>query len=89
MTDSGHRFIALRQWVLSHPLLAFPLFYLGWAYLFWSPVLLSDESKHSRGVDFPWDDELYRRVASNLARHVSLYVDREPPGCRSTGSLVA
>jgi len=44
MNDSGHRFIALREWVLSHPLLAFPLFYLGWAYLFWSPVLLSDES---------------------------------------------
>jgi len=44
MNDSGHRFIALRQWVLSHPLLAFPLFYLGWAYLFWVPVLLSDES---------------------------------------------
>jgi hypothetical protein len=42
MTDLGHRFIALREWVLSHPLLAFPLFYLGWAYLFWSPVLLSD-----------------------------------------------
>ncbi len=44
MNDSGHRFTALRQWVLSHPLLAFPLFYLGWAYLFWVPVLLSDES---------------------------------------------
>ena len=44
MNDSGHRFIALRQWVLSHPLLAFTLFYLGWAYLFWAPVLLSDES---------------------------------------------
>jgi membrane protease YdiL (CAAX protease family) len=44
MNDFGHRFIALRQWALSHPLLAFPLFYLGWAYLFWVPVLLSDES---------------------------------------------
>ncbi|WP_372966321.1 CPBP family intramembrane glutamic endopeptidase [Marinobacter sp.] len=44
MNDSGHRFIDLRQWVISHPLLAFPLFYLGWAYLFWVPVLLSDES---------------------------------------------
>lgn len=44
MNDSGHRFIATRQWVLAHPLLAFPLFYLGWAYLFWVPVLLSDES---------------------------------------------
>ncbi|GGE70904.1 hypothetical protein GCM10011533_24150 [Streptosporangium jomthongense] len=44
MSDSRHRFIALRQWVLAHPLLAFPLFYLGWAYLFWVPVLLSDES---------------------------------------------
>jgi hypothetical protein len=43
MNESGH-LVALRQWVLSHPLLAFPLFYLGWAYLFWAPVLLSDES---------------------------------------------
>lgn len=32
------------QWVLSHPVLAFPLIYLGWAYLFWTPVLLSDTS---------------------------------------------
>ncbi|WP_349666111.1 hypothetical protein [Marinobacter sp. ATCH36] len=44
MNNSGHRFIGLRQWVLSHTLLAFPLFYLGWAYLFWAPVLLSEES---------------------------------------------
>ncbi|MBW4933163.1 CPBP family intramembrane glutamic endopeptidase [Marinobacter sp. F4206] len=44
MNDSCHRCIGLRHWVLSHPLMAFPLFYLGWAYLFWLPVLLSNES---------------------------------------------
>jgi hypothetical protein len=44
MSESSSRFFNLWQWVLSHPLLAFPLFYLGWAYLFWSPILLSDSS---------------------------------------------
>jgi len=44
MTESNHHFGALRQWLISHPLVSFPLFYLGWAYLFWVPVLLSDES---------------------------------------------
>lgn len=34
----------LRQWVLTHPIIAFPLIYLGWAYLFWTPVLLSEAS---------------------------------------------
>ncbi|MES1942670.1 abortive infection protein-like protein [Salinisphaera sp. PC39] len=28
----------------THPILAFPLIYLGWAYLFWAPLLLSDAS---------------------------------------------
>ncbi|MBL3826708.1 MULTISPECIES: CPBP family glutamic-type intramembrane protease [unclassified Marinobacter] len=30
--------------LIKHPLAAFPLVYLGWAYLFWIPVLLSDSS---------------------------------------------
>lgn len=30
----------LQHWVKTHPVLAFPLVYLGWAYLFWAPVLL-------------------------------------------------
>lgn len=30
--------------LIRRPLLAFPLVYLGWAYLFWIPVLLSDSS---------------------------------------------
>lgn len=34
----------LRQWVLVHPVMAFPLVYLGWAYLFWLPLLLSESS---------------------------------------------
>ena len=28
----------------KQPLVAFPLVYLGWAYIFWIPVLLSDSS---------------------------------------------
>lgn len=31
----------LARWVRDNPVLAFPVFYLGWAYLFWTPVLLS------------------------------------------------
>jgi membrane protease YdiL (CAAX protease family) len=30
--------------LIKQPLLAFPLVYLGWAYIFWIPVLLSDSS---------------------------------------------
>ncbi len=30
--------------MIRQPLLAFPLVYLGWAYFFWIPVLLSDSS---------------------------------------------
>lgn len=37
-------FTVLRQWVVLHPILAFPLIYIGWAYLFWTPLLLSDAS---------------------------------------------
>lgn len=44
MTDSRERFTRLRQWVLAHPIFAFPLVYLGWAYLFWTPLLLSESS---------------------------------------------
>mgnify|MGYP001054310615 CR=1 FL=1 len=44
MSDSCERFTGLRQWVLAHPILAFPLVYLGWAYLFWTPLLLSESS---------------------------------------------
>lgn len=34
----------LRRWLVSHPFLAFPLIYIGWAYLFWSPLLVSGMS---------------------------------------------
>lgn len=34
----------LRQWMLAHPVMAFPLVYLGWAYLFWLPLLFSGSS---------------------------------------------
>ncbi len=34
----------LHQWTCSHPVLVFPLVYIGWAYLFWIPVLLSESS---------------------------------------------
>jgi hypothetical protein len=30
--------------VRVHPILAFPLVYIGWAYLFWTPLLFSEES---------------------------------------------
>ena len=29
---------------MGHPIIAFPLVYLGWAYLFWIPLLLSESS---------------------------------------------
>ncbi|GIT97491.1 CPBP family intramembrane glutamic endopeptidase [Sulfurovum sp. TSL1] len=44
MSDTRERFPGLRQWVLAHPILTFPLIYLGWAYLFWTPLLLSESS---------------------------------------------
>lgn len=44
MTDSCTPSNSLRQWVLAHPIVAFPLVYLGWAYLFWMPLLLSESS---------------------------------------------
>lgn len=44
MISSSRLFNALRQWVLSHPVVAFPLIYIGWAYLFWTPLLVSKES---------------------------------------------
>lgn len=44
MIDSHKGLTGLRQWVLAHPILAFPLVYIGWAYLFWSPLLLSESS---------------------------------------------
>jgi membrane protease YdiL (CAAX protease family) len=33
MTDSRTSSSYLRQWILAHPIIAFPLVYLGWAYL--------------------------------------------------------
>jgi hypothetical protein len=44
MTDSRTSSSSLRQWILGHPIIAFPLVYLGWAYLFWTPLLLSESS---------------------------------------------
>jgi membrane protease YdiL (CAAX protease family) len=44
MTDLRDQFIGLRHWVRVHPILAFPLVYIGWAYLFWTPLLFSEES---------------------------------------------
>jgi membrane protease YdiL (CAAX protease family) len=35
--DSGR----LTRWVRGSPITAFPVLYLGWAYLFWTPVLMS------------------------------------------------
>lgn len=32
------------RWIRRHPLIAFPAIYLGWAYLFWVPVLRSESS---------------------------------------------
>ncbi len=34
----------LSQWIRRNPVHAFPIVYLGWAYLFWAPVLLSGKS---------------------------------------------
>jgi membrane protease YdiL (CAAX protease family) len=31
----------LTRWVRGNPITAFPVIYLGWAYLFWAPVLIS------------------------------------------------
>ncbi|QSP94689.1 hypothetical protein LPB19_16190 [Marinobacter salinisoli] len=42
--EHGPHFDRTRRWAIAHPRLGFPLIYLGWAYLFWLPVLLSDES---------------------------------------------
>jgi len=44
MTNSSKSSSSLRQWILRHSIIAFPLVYLGWAYLFWTPLLLSESS---------------------------------------------
>ena len=44
MKDSRKACTWLQQWALSHPILAFPMLYIGWAYLFWTPLLLSESS---------------------------------------------
>jgi len=44
MTNFPKLFTALRRWVALHPVLAFPLIYIGWAYLFWAPLLVSEAS---------------------------------------------
>jgi membrane protease YdiL (CAAX protease family) len=44
MTDSRTSSNSLQQWIQEHPIIAFPLVYLGWAYLFWTPLLLSESS---------------------------------------------
>jgi hypothetical protein len=44
MADMRELSTWLRQWILAHPILAFPLVYLDWAYLFWTPSLLSESS---------------------------------------------
>jgi len=44
MSDDRQGFIGFRQWVRAHPIFAFPLAYLGWAYLFWIPLLISESS---------------------------------------------
>ena len=44
MTEARSRLIRLQSWAQRHPLLAFPALYLGWAYLFWLPILFSQES---------------------------------------------
>jgi uncharacterized RDD family membrane protein YckC len=31
----------LTEWVHGNPVTAFPAVYLGWAYLFWAPILFS------------------------------------------------
>ncbi len=35
---------SLGQWISLHPVIAFPLIYIGWAYLFWIPVLRAETS---------------------------------------------
>lgn len=42
MKRSGTRHLS--HWIRKHPIITFPLVYLGWAYIFWIPVLLSDTS---------------------------------------------
>jgi hypothetical protein len=44
MTESRESTSSLGQWALAHPLMAFPLMYLGWAFLFWTPLLFSESS---------------------------------------------
>lgn len=44
MPEANYRLIKVKQWVHAHPFMAFPLIYLGWAYLFWTPILFSDAS---------------------------------------------
>jgi hypothetical protein len=34
----------LRPWIIAHPILVLPLIYLGWACLFWTPLLLFESS---------------------------------------------
>lgn len=36
--------VKLSSWTREHNLVAFPAVYLGWAYLFWTPVLLSQSA---------------------------------------------
>ena len=47
MTRLHVRKKATRQWLADQPLPAFPLIYIGWAYVFWIPVVLSDSSAWS------------------------------------------
>ena len=44
MSDFNELSISVRRWVVSYYIFAFPLIYIGWAYLFWTPLLLSDAS---------------------------------------------
>lgn len=44
MNNAVRPLTALRQWLSAHPLLAFPLVYIGWAYLFWLPLLFMESS---------------------------------------------
>tara|TARA_R100000322_G_scaffold64515_2_gene40470 strand:- start:2856 stop:3695 length:840 start_codon:yes stop_codon:yes gene_type:complete len=45
VADAGRqRVTMLHHWAIAHPILAFPLVYLGWAYLFWIPLLVSESS---------------------------------------------
>lgn len=38
--------------------MAFPLVYLGWAYIFWTPLLLSDTSV--------WELQIYNRTGRSI-----------------------